>query len=266
MGSSKRRKLDEQTRYRILKYLVEKYGRKKVQEQAGISRVTLWRLLEKKSPVKPDYIKPLLRLLTKKEFEELVSAREKLRAIGVLRNDGTIDYSLALEILAIAKDDEYLKNAILHFVVREFRESLKKMLGISFSGIKLRWDDGFERFLTERKKRKRIRDPETLRYYHNIFKRYLEGKELSEELIDYVVNHENRWIRNVFRHYIRYLYYKRAISPETFGWIMEVVPSRSYTLDVRSYPVQIEDVKKTLKQLKNKHPPWLHFLSIGHLG
>jgi len=38
-----------------------------------------------------------------------VSAREKLKALGVLRDDGVIDYSLALEILAIAKEDEYLK-------------------------------------------------------------------------------------------------------------------------------------------------------------
>ena len=45
------------------------------QEETGISGVTLWRLLERKSPVKPEYVKPLSR----EEFEELVSVREKLR-------------------------------------------------------------------------------------------------------------------------------------------------------------------------------------------
>jgi len=64
--------------------------------------------------------------LSREEFGELVSAREKLKALGILRDDGTIDYSLALEILAVAKDDEYLKNALLRFVVQEFREDLKK--------------------------------------------------------------------------------------------------------------------------------------------
>jgi intergrase/recombinase len=246
-------KLSEEARHRLLAYVVEKYGRKRVREEAGVSRVTLWRLLERKSPVKPEYVKPLLKLLSREEFEKLVTARERLRALGIVRDDGTIDYSLALEILAIAKDDEYLKNAILRFVVSEFREDLKRMLGISFAGITLKWDEGFEHFLAERKKRRKIRDPETLKYYRSIFKKYLEGRELSEELIDYVVNHPNKWLRNVFRHYIQYLYYRRMISPETFGWIMEVVPSRSYRLDVRPYPVELEDVRKTLEYLREHH-------------
>ena len=246
-------KLDNYTRYRILTYVVEKYGRKRVREEAGISRVTLWRLLNRKSPVRPEYVKSLLKLLSREEFERLAAARERLIALGILRDDGTIDYSLALEILAVAKDDEYLRNALLRFVVQEFREDLKKMLGISFAGIKLKWSEDFEYFLMERKKRRKVRDPETIKYYRSIFMKYLDGKELSEDLIDYVVNHPKKWLRNVFRHYIQYLYYKRKISPETFGWIMEVVPSRSYRLDVRPYPIKLEDVKRTYSHLKRHH-------------
>ncbi|MEM4546724.1 MAG: integrase, partial [Nitrososphaerota archaeon] len=164
-----------------------------------------------------------------------------------------VDYSLVLEILSIARSDEYLKNAVLRFVIQEFREDVRKMLGISFAGIKLEWSEDFENFLVERKKRRKVRDPETVKYYRNLFKRYLEGKELSEELIDYIVRHQNKWLRNVFRHYVQYLYHKRRIPPETFGWIMEVVPSRSYKLDVRPYQISIEDVRKTLKFLKENH-------------
>jgi intergrase/recombinase len=86
-----------------------------------------------------------------------------------------------------------------------------------------------------------------------LFKRYLEGKVLSEELVEYVLNHENKWLRNVFRHYIQYLYYMRRIPPETYGWLMEVVPSRGYRLDVRPYPISLEDVAKTLKHLEEEH-------------
>jgi len=236
-----------------LKYIVEKYGRGKVLEETGISRVTLWRLLEGKSPVRPEYVKPLLKMLTHEEFESLASARNRLRALGILRDDGTIDYSLVLEILATAKSDEYLKNALLRFVVHEFREDLKKMLGVSFAGIVLKWDEDFENFLMERKKRRRVRDPETLKYYKTLFKEHLEGKELSEQLIDYVVNYPNKWLRNVFRHYVQYLYYKRKISLETFGWIMEVVPSRSYRLDVRPYLISLDEVKKTMEYLRENH-------------
>ena len=183
-------KLSEDSRYRILRYVAEKYGKKVVVEKTGISRVTLWRLLERVSPVKPEYIKPLLKLLTREEFEKIVSARDRLKSLGILRDDGAKDYSLALEILAIAKDDEYLKNAILRFVVQEFREDLKRMLGISFAGIVLKWSDDFEQFIMERKKCWKVKDPETLKYYKSLFEKYLEGKELSEELIDYVACEE----------------------------------------------------------------------------
>ena len=93
----------------------------------------------------------MLKLLSRKGFERLVAARERLRALGIMRDDDTVDYSLALEILAIAKDDEYLRSALLRFAVQEFREDLMKMLGISFVSITLRWDEGFEHFLMERK-------------------------------------------------------------------------------------------------------------------
>ena len=120
-------------------------------------------------------------------------------------------------------------------MVQEFREDLKKILGISFASVVFKWSDDFEHFLAERKKRRRVKDPKTLKYYKNLFMKHLEGKELSKQLIDYVVNHPNKWLRNVFCHYIQYLYYRR-ISPETFGWIMEVVPSRTYKLYARPYP------------------------------
>ena len=47
--------------------------------------------------------------MTREGFEGIVSAKEKLKAPCILKDNGAIDYSLALEILAIAKDDEYLK-------------------------------------------------------------------------------------------------------------------------------------------------------------
>jgi intergrase/recombinase len=164
-----------------------------------------------------------------------------------------VDYSLVLQAIALATRDEYLKQALLKFAVENFREDLRRMLSISLAHVVFRWEPGFEEFLRERKKRRRVTDPETIAYYRNLFVKYLEGKTLSEELVNYVVNHRNRWLRNVFRHYIQYLYYMRRIPPETYGWIMEVVPSRSYRLDVRPYPISMEDVVKTLKYLEENH-------------
>jgi intergrase/recombinase len=127
------------------------------------------------------------------------------------------------------------------------------MLSLSLAHLSFKWEPGFEEFLRERKKRRKVTDPETVAYYRSISKKYLEDKVLSEELVNYVINHENKWLRNVFRHYVQYLYYLRKIPPETYGWLMEIIPSRSYKLDVRSYPISIEDLAKTMNTLRESH-------------
>jgi len=104
-----------------------------------------------------------------------------------------------------------LKQALLRFTVENFGEDLRKMLCSSLAHVVFKWEPGFEELLREREMRRRVASPETMSYYCNLFKRYLEGKSLSEEIVDYVVNHENKWLRNVFRHYIQYLYYLRRI-------------------------------------------------------
>jgi len=75
------------------------------------------------------------------------------------------------------------------------------------------------------------------------------------------VNHRNKWLRNVFRHYVQYLYHRRRIPLETFGWIMEVVPSRSYRLDVKVYRIDLELFGKTMEFLKQRHE--LYYLTIS---
>ncbi|MCC6014473.1 MAG: integrase [Desulfurococcaceae archaeon] len=246
-------KLGPEDRVRLLRYAVDRYGANRVMEALGVSKVTLWRLLNGRSPVDNEKLVKVLRLLTPAEFESAVGAAKKLMAAGILREDGTVDYAAALELLALAARDEYLKQALLRFTVENFREDLRRMLSLSLAHVVFRWEPGFEEFLRERKKRRRVTDPETIAYYRNLFRRYLEGKVLSEELVNYVINHENRWLRNVFRHYVQYLYYMRRIPPETYGWLMEVVPSRSYRLDVRTYPIDLNDVVKTLSTLREEH-------------
>jgi len=246
-------KVSDEDRFRILEYVVSKVSREKVQGALKVSRITMWRLLSRQVRVDDGKLRALLSLITQREFESLVSARDRLRALGILREDGSVDYGLALEVLALATRDEYLKQAILRFAVENFREDLRRMLGLGLAHVVLRWDPGFEEFLRERKKRRKVVDPGTIAYYRNLFEKHLEGKTLSEELVDYVVSHPNKWLRNVFRHYVQYLYYLRKIPPETYGWLMEVVPSRSYRLDVRPYQIGLEDVARTLRYLRENH-------------
>jgi intergrase/recombinase len=247
------RGLGDDSRRAILERVKGKLGFNKTLEVLGISRGSLHNYLHGVRRVPDDVVSRALQYLEEWEFNEIVKGFDRLRAAGIVRADGTVDYSLVLQAIALATRDEYLKQALLKFTVENFREDLRRMLGLSLAHVVFRWEPGFEEFLRERKKRRRVTDPETVAYYRSLFERYLEGKTLSEELVNYVVNHRNRWLRNVFRHYIQYLYYMRRIPPETYGWIMEVVPSRSYRLDVRPYPINMEDVVKTLKYLKENH-------------
>ncbi len=244
-------KIPDDARYRLFDYVTQVKGLRP--SDLGISWSTYSRIRNRKIRVSDEVLRRILQHLTSQEFERVVGARDRLRALGILREDGSIDYGLALEVLALASQDEYLKQAILRFVVERFRDDLRKMLGLSFTGIELRWTEDFEQFLRERKKRRKVLTEETIAYYRNLFREHLEGKTLSEELVEYVVNHPNKWLRNVFRHYIQYLFHRRRIPPETYGWLMEVVPSRSYKLDVRPYQINLEDVKKTMEFLKRRH-------------
>jgi len=245
--------LSDGVRRRILDKVREKLGYNKTAEVLDISKGALHNYLHGVRRVPDEVIQKALQYLTESEFREIVQGIDLLKATGIVKESGTVDYSLALQVVALAMNDEYLKNAIIQLVVTRFKEDVRKALGISFAGVKLHWVEDFEQFLVERKKRRKVRSQETLQYYKSLFMRYLEGKELSEQLIDYVINHENKWLRNVFRHYIQYLYHKRLISPETFGWIMEVVPSRGYKLDVRPYQINLDDVVKTFQYLKQHH-------------
>jgi intergrase/recombinase len=231
----------------------DKLGFTKALEALDISKGAMHNYLHGLRRIPDEVVYRALEYLEEREFNEIVRGVDRLRAVGIIRGDCSIDYSLVLQAIALATRDEYLKQALLKFTVENFREDLRKMLGLSLAHVSFKWEQGFEEFLRERKKRRKVSDPETIAYYKSLFTKHLKGQTLSEELVDYVINHENKWLRNVFRHYIQYLYYMRKIPPETYGWLMEVVPSRSYKLDVRPYPINLEEAARTLKHLEENH-------------
>jgi hypothetical protein len=238
---------------RIILEWVKKFGFTKTLEVLSIAKGSLHKYLSGVRRIPDNVVYRALQYLEEGEFDDVVKGVDRPRAMGIIREDGSIDYSLVLQAVALASRDEYLKQALLKFTVENFREDLRKMLSLSLAHVSFKWEPGFEEFLRERKKRRKVTDPETIAYYKSLFEKHLEGKALSEELVNYVVNHENKWLRNVFRRYIQYLYYLRRIPPETYEWIMEVVPSRSYKLDVRPYPINLEDVAETLRYLEENH-------------
>ncbi|MEM4486186.1 MAG: hypothetical protein QW116_02955 [Zestosphaera sp.] len=60
-----------------------------------------------------------------------------MRLAGVYRDDGTLNYSAALQIISLASRDEYLKQALLRFTIENFKEDLRKMPGVAMCGTTL---------------------------------------------------------------------------------------------------------------------------------
>jgi hypothetical protein len=188
--------LSSEARRLILERVKGKLGFEKTLRALGIVRGSLYNYLHGVRRVPDNVVYKALQYLGEAEFNEIVQGIDRLRAIGIIRGDNSIDYSLVLQVIALATRDEYLKQAFLKFTVENFREDLGKMLGSSLVHVVFKWEPGFEELLREGKKRRKIASGETMAGYRSLFKRYLEGKALSEELAEYVVNHENKWVRN----------------------------------------------------------------------
>ena len=126
-------------RREILRRVKEKLGFNKTVEILDISKGSLHNYLNGLRKIPDDVIFKALQYLDEKEFNEIVTGFDRLRIVGIIREDGSIDYSLILQAVALASKDEYLKQTILRFTVENFREDLKKMLGISLSQVVFTW-------------------------------------------------------------------------------------------------------------------------------
>ncbi|MEM2196939.1 MAG: hypothetical protein QW290_07660 [Sulfolobales archaeon] len=114
-------RVSEEDRRRVLLCAVSKLGRDRVRGLLGVSRVTMWGLEKGLAAVDDEKLVKLLSLVTQREFEEVLGAYRRLRVAGVIRDDGTVDYSAVLEVLRVASYDECLKQLVIRFVVENFR-------------------------------------------------------------------------------------------------------------------------------------------------
>ncbi|MCD6300614.1 MAG: integrase [Staphylothermus sp.] len=249
------RGLSNNARILILQAVREKLGFNEAWKALDISKSTLYRYLTgitKRIP--DDVVKKALQYLEEDEFYRIVSELDRLKACGIISDDEkVIDISAVSRLLALASRDKLLKNMILRFVMENFSEELNKMRDLYYSGIKLVWSDDFETFLRERKEGRKVTTDDMIRKYRSCFKKYLEGKTLSRELVEQVARHEDGWVRNIFRHYVRYLRYKGEISGDTRDWILEYVKGRVFKTSVRPYRIPLEDIRRAMEFLGKNH-------------
>jgi hypothetical protein len=166
--------LSDEARRLILERVKRKLGFTRALEALGISRGSLHNYLHGVRRVPDEVVYRALQHLEEGEFNEIVKGVDRLRAVGIIRGDGSIDYSLVLQAIALAARDEYLKQALLRFTVENFREDLRKMLGLSLAHVVFKWEPGFEEFLRERKKRRRVVSPGTIAEAERVLSQYLD--------------------------------------------------------------------------------------------
>ena len=64
--------------------------------------------------------------------------------------------------------------------------------------------------------------------------------------------HPTSWARQVFRHYIRYLYAAGKLDWDSYSRLLLIVPGRRYGRKLAQKPINREDVVKTLAALREK--------------
>ncbi len=245
--------IDKDARRRILEHCVDKYGKRKVMEKLGVSKSTLWRYLEGKTSIPDEKLVTLLGLISRDEFERILPDEKALEALGIVKDNGAVNYRLVLALLKLIDKDEYLASIVIRYVFKRHRQLVLRIMGLTLPSVKLEWTKEFEQYLRKGKKGKKVKTDEQIRYYRNLFAKYFEGKVLSEELVREVSQLDNGWARTLFRHYARYLYRMQRLDMNQLQWILEIVPSRSYVQGVESYPVTVDDIRKTLEYLVTRH-------------
>jgi len=254
-------KIEPEDRCRILEYVVNKVGREEVQKALNVSRSTMWRMLKKQVGIDDFKLRKLLDFLTLSEFRDVLSSRKLLESLGVMEPDGSVKYAVAMEIIKYASRDPILKQQIIDYVVKHFKEEVRKALGIAAVSVDLKWSEDFEKWLTE-KKSKPISE-RTLRDYRNLFKTCLEGRELNDQLIRDLEKpkiickdgkHSTSWFRQILRHYVRFLYATGSLDWDTYTRLLIVIQGRRYGRKLVQKPIREEDVVWTLEVLRERRP------------
>jgi hypothetical protein len=121
--------LGDDARRLILERVKRKRGFTKTPEALGIARGSLYNYLHGVRRVPDNIVYRALQHIEESEFNEIVEGLNRLRAIGIIRGDRSMDYSLILQAIALATRDEHLKHTLLRFTAENFREDLEKTLG-----------------------------------------------------------------------------------------------------------------------------------------
>jgi len=147
-------RLSDYAKARLVQGVVDRYGLAEASKLLGVSRLYVYKISRGDKRAPDLLVRKAVELLGFDNVKRIIKAEEMLKACGIIDEHGSIDRVFAVELLALASRDEYFKRLMLDFVVANYREELKKILGVIPEKIELKWGEDFEEFLRERKKRR----------------------------------------------------------------------------------------------------------------
>jgi len=252
----------------LLQYLYKEYRSvRKLAQLLGVGKSTVHRWL-RGEPIPNAYAVKFCQLVDEDTLLQVLKGEQLLQRYGLLDHRGNINKPLVLALIRAALEHEDLRQIILQEVARKYKEELMELLNIELPRLELKWTEDFEHWLTERKSKPL--SPQTLRDYKNLWMRCLEGKVLNKQLLRQLNakqmrcsdgHHPTGWARQIFRHYIRYLYAAGKLDWDTYTRLLLAVPGRRYGRKVLQKPVLESDVERSLQVLKNERPD-LHILYL----
>jgi len=226
----------------------------------SVSKSTLHRCLRGEQSIPLVLRARLCEVLPEEELVRILKGRELLRKYGLVDSEGRLNKAVVLALIDAAMQVETVKEEVLNYLLKYYKQEIVERLGETLPKIELHWTTDFEKWLTE-KKSKPI-SKRTLRDYRNLWYKCLEGKTLGWYLLKQLSGkqmlcHDNQyhptsWARQVFRHYIRWLYSEGKIDWDTYTRLLLAVPGRKYGRKLVQKPIHREDVLRTLQALKEK--------------
>ncbi len=254
--------LDPDQAKEVLLFLHKKrgYSIRKLAQLLNVGKSTIHRILTNKQEPPAIVRANLCKILTEEELMQILKGRQILLRYGLLDEEGRVNRTLLLAIIDSAMQDKVVKEEVLHYLLKYYKKELTEKLVETLPKIELKWDTGFEKWLTE-KKSKPISE-RTLNDYRNYWKLCLQGKVLGWHLIKQLSSsrmlcsdgeyHPTGWLRQLFRHYIRYLYSVGRIDWDTYSRLLMAIPGRRYGRKILQKPIDVEDVRRTLLVLREK--------------
>lgn len=251
--------LTREQRLEILRKLTQEKPITKLSSELGVGRASIYRYLKQEREIPPDLDPKLCSTLNEDEILSILNNKQLLESLGLVKNN-ELNLPLLLTIVNVVLEHPEGKEVVLKQVTKRFKSELQELLSTTLPRIQLEWSGDFEKYLTE-KKSKPISQG-TLRDYRNVWFNCLEGKTLGWHLLKQLEAkkmkcsdneyHPTGWIRQVFRHYVSFLYSIGKLDWDTYSRLRIIVPGRRYGRKLSQKVIRREEFIRTIRIFDEK--------------